>query len=312
MVENDFEGDNVDSEQVESCDYVALKGTFFTPKNGDIAGAFCIVYLGATGKVIDKFFHVSRVSTRPEVSPQSNWESFTSEMGKIGAYDKSLSDKVSEVVLSSTDSNLRIYLFNNIEDAEGTTAEIRKALEKSLHYFIEVEATPELFDHSRAESGGVLRRETHNDQSAASDVPLEGVTLGKMALLCQPQIDPISGCPISALRPGMMVYVNIKESNDIAKKIVDILRAQNAEAIFPVESVNQLESGQVAVTLKINDEVSGVMKISNDLMLKTERAFEKDKSTQFLLNKVFLIQLAALGGVLVFIGLLVHFIRELI
>ncbi|MDR2137453.1 MAG: hypothetical protein LBO68_04110, partial [Synergistaceae bacterium] len=63
----DAPGENLPSGNEASQFYGALKGYFYTPKRGDIWGAFCLLFDGATGATIENVFWVTRQLIGPPI-----------------------------------------------------------------------------------------------------------------------------------------------------------------------------------------------------------------------------------------------------
>ncbi|MCL2147065.1 MAG: hypothetical protein FWH52_04565 [Synergistaceae bacterium] len=297
--------------QEEELSYVAIKGVFYTPK-ADNAGVFCIIYRGETGKVIFRELWAIRSNKEPISSISDRWEDFIREMNKIGTYDKDSSGKLMPVVEKSLSSNIKEYLYKNIDDTEFVYTEIRKALENSLHYLVEVRIEAEIFGESRAESGGLLRdKESSSDKNQKEDFrDLMGIiNLGGVPLMCEPVIDPVNGCPVSKISIGDFVHVSIKETNNIAKKVIDHVRAEGKPLSFPVTLVQELESGKCVVIMKISDEISGVLNLQKEIMLKTD-ALQRTQVNPF--AKFFNSTNLFLGGMLLLIAFLLYLVARFI
>lgn len=298
----------------ERTSYVALKGSFCTPKSGDIGGAFCIIYIGESGKIFEKFIFVARSSGKSNIEVSSNWEEFVHTMHDIGDYDKALTDKISNILPSSFNEKMRLALFADEDKLDEIAGEIRKELEKALHYFVELDARVEIFGQERAEAGGLIRKMTQSEEGASERV--DGLRLGQVILACAPQIDPVNGRPASQIACGDRVFVTMDESNEVAKKIVGYMHADGIEPVFPVESVQQLDTGKIAIILRVNPEVQGMMRISSEVKIRVLKGAasrpDEEESVRKKLNTEFIIHLAAICGILAFIAVLIYFIRELI
>lgn len=298
--------------------YVAVKGTFFTPK-AENAGAFCIIYKGDNGKVIFGELWAIRSNTKPNLDVSEKWDHFIISMDKIGAYDKDSSAKFSALVLQSLNNNIKEYLYKNISEKEFAQAEIRKGLENVLRYIVDVEVEAELVGEERAEKGGLLRdkgKEVSSDEVKSEDEinSLMGlINTNEFPIVCMPVIDPVKGCAVSKIKVGDVVYAKIPETNDVSKKVMDFVRLQHMEPAFPVSVVLPLKSGKSAVVLKINEEISGVMNLSSELMLKTDALPVAEVKTFSVLKKRLLnTQNLLLGGMIVFFILLLYLITKFI
>ena len=316
----EFSDDAVNGEKIpylagERASYVAVKGVFFTPR-ADNAGAFCIIYRGETGKIILRELWAVRSNNMPSLEVSERWEDFIREMNKIGAYDKDSSEKLLPLIVQSLSSNVKEYLFKNIEETEIAQAEIRKTLENSYHYVVEIKIDGELLDEERAERGGVLRNnEESADRPAATDDSasfLDILNFGGIPLICQPVIDPINGCPVSKIKVGDTVHVTIPETNDIAKRIMDIVRLEKLEAAFPVTIVQTLETGHCGIVLKISEEISGILNLPQEVMLKTDATPLMEKKPLTLLKQLLDPANILIAGLFIFIVVLLYLIMQFI
>jgi hypothetical protein len=309
------ESESTSQENFEACSqeedqsFLAIKGVFYTPK-ADHAGVFCVIYRGVTGKVIFRELWAIRSNKEPISSTSDRWEDFIREMNKIGAYDKDSSSKLLPLIEKSLSSNIKEYLFKNITETEFALTEIRKALENSLHYLVEVRIDTEVFGENRAEIGGLLRdKETSSVKNQKEDFrDLMGIiNLGGVPLMCEPVIDPANGCPVSKISVGDFVHVTIRENNNIAKKVVDSIRAEGKPLSFPVTLVQELESGKCVIIMKISDEISGVLNLHKEIMLKTDN-LQKTGENPF--RKFFNSTNLILGGMLLLIVYLLYIVAK--
>jgi len=290
--------------------YVALKGIFFTPKS-DNSGAFCVIYRGETGKIIFRELWTVRSNKQPILDVSEVWELFIKDISKIGTYDKDLADKLMPLLERSLNSKIKNYLYENIEEIEFAMSEIRKTFEKALHYFVEIKTEGELFGEKRAQNGGILRDRDSSSGKTDNDNKdiLSVINFGGIPLMCDPIIDPVKGCPVSSINIGDVVHVSIRETNDIARKVMNYVRSVGGNVAFPVTLVHVLESGKCAIVLKISDEISGVLNISKDVMLKTSSI---PKMKEGLYNKLMNPANLILGGMILFIIFLLYLVIRLI
>ena len=289
--------------------YVAIKGTFFTPK-ADNAGAFCVIYREKAGKVIFRELWAVRSNTHPALDTEENWEGFIKGMDKIGAYDRDASEKLQPVIEQSLSSNVKEYLFKNIKEIETVHSEIRKALENVFRYVIELKIGAELVEEQRIQKAGILRgdKEESGGEKPKEDnkTVLGALNLAGVPIICQPIINPVNGCPVSRLKVGDVVYVSIPETNEIAKKVMDFVRINGLNAAFPVTIIHPLESGKCVIVLKVNEEINGILNISQEVMLKTEKVYQTEEKSLFESIKQHInpINSILLCGVILFIVLL--------
>ena len=299
------------SSQCEEYSYVAVKGVFYTPK-ADNAGAFCIIYSGENGKVIFRELWAIRSNKEPVTNLVANWEHFIRDMNKIGGYDKESSQKLLPLIVKALNNNIKDYLYNNISETEFAATEIRKAIEKTLHYLVEIKVDAEIFGEERAKKGGVLRDKTITPEQTKNNENRGIMSLIKLygiPIICDPVIDPVHGSPVSKLKIGDIVHVTIQETNDIAKKVTDLIRAKRGNLAFPVMYMQTMESGNNVALLKISEEISGVLNISPKLMLKINTAGNAENLYNMSFNPISLI---LPFGVVLFFILLLYLIARLI
>ena len=197
-------------------------------------------------------------------------------MDKIGAYDRDASEKLQPIIEQSLSSNVKEYLFRNISETETAHSEIRKALENVFRYVIELKIGAELVGEERIQKAGILRgdkEETKVEQSKNEDnkTVLGALNLAGVPIICQPIINPVNGCPVSKIKVGDIVHVTIPETNDIAKKVMDFVRINGLDSAFPVSIIQPLESGKCVIVLRVNEEINGILNLSQEVMLKTEK-----------------------------------------
>ena len=298
--------------------YVAVKGTFFRPK-ADNAGAFCIIYREKTGKAVFRELWAVRSNSHPALDTGERWEDFIKDMDKIGAYDRDASEKLQPVIEQSLSSKVKEYLSKNINETETVHSEIRKALENVFRYVIELNIGAELVGEERVQKAGILRgekEESSGEQTKGEDnkTVLGALNLSGIPLLCQPIINPVNGCPVSKIKVGDIVYVSIPETNDIAKKVMDFVRINGLDAAFPVTIVHTLESGKCVIVLRINEEINGILNLSQEVMLKTERTYQAEEKSLIASLKQYFNPMNSIFffGIILFIVLLylmMHFIN---
>ena len=314
MQEEDMNQDSFSRSQDDDDDlcYVAIKGIFHTPK-ADNAGVFCVIYKGETGKVVFRELWAIRSNKEPISDTSEKWEYFIRDMNKIGTFDRDSSDKLLPLIEKSLSNNIKEYIYKNINEPEFAAAEIRKTLEKGLRYLVETKVEAEIFGEERAEKGGILRdKSSPSDKTQKDDNRdlMNVINLQGIPLICQPVIDPANGSPVTRIKIGDIVHVTIQETNDIARKVMDYVRAQKKTLAFPVTLVQALDTGNCVILLKISDEITGVLNISQKILLKSNASDRVEN----MLSKLSLnpMNIGMTCGVTLFIVLLLYLIARLI
>lgn len=296
-----------------SVEYVALKGTLYTPKKGDVAGAFCLCYNGATGVVVESLVWVIHSDKQPSVSLGENWETFNKNVRLMGAMNKDLTAKFTDAIPAAVSSSMRTYLYENPTDIAQAADALQKEFEKASHFFIDVSVAVEVFDEYRAIAGGIVRDPSTDKKSGGgserSDENRTVARINDAMLECYPVIDPVHGRPISLLQPGDAIYVDVAPSSEIARQVINYLKRSGDESAFPVDKVEVLESGQKTVTVNINSDIRGGFSSTKDLRIKT---YIETYSKYGSLSYERILQLMMIGGVLIIILLLINSIYFLV
>jgi len=290
--------------------YGALKCYFFTPKRGDIWGAFCFLFNGATGEHMENVFWTTRTLVGPAIDIDMPWKSLNKVIPQMGNYEKSLGDKLSVLMLESFPSTARIELCRSADPLEYLSiisGEIRSSFERTTHCFLEFKMSFECMSKQELTSAGVLTKESGPAEPEAHKTESEKKTLTGALLNCQPVIDPVNGKPVSELKPGDMVEVKIQGGVGAGELIHKYLASTNQDAIFPVDSVEKSDSEKIYIFLSINEEIKGIITVTKDLRL---RVLQKNniKTTPVTINLDNVIFVGILASAVIVIALVIRFL----
>ena len=94
-------------------------------------------------------------------------------------------------------------------------------------------------------------------------------SLGSVQVVCRPVLDPVKGKAVSDLQKGDYLVVELEKTGGLATIINKIVERTGENTVFPVTSVERLQSGQALVKLHISNGIEGILRVSADLKLKT-------------------------------------------
>lgn len=257
----------------EQKNYAALKCYFFTPKRGDIRGAFCLLFDGGTGEILENVFWVTLSVTGLPVDVHQTWREFNRSLPSMGAYEKAMGDKMTALLRDVFPAAVRKELFRETRESAlpaALLAELRRSYERLTYYFLEFETELERLSRRELIAAGVLVEEKPEDEK--NDVPQGGGEEKSFAgtlITCLPVIDPVKGTPVSELRPGDLVEAKIQGGIGASGLIRQYLTSTSQDAVFPVETVEKKADDKIYVLLAINEEVRGLITLTKDLRLRT-------------------------------------------
>jgi hypothetical protein len=292
--------------------YGALKCYFFTPKRGEIWGAFCLLFDGTTGEIMENVFWVTRALAGAAIDVNVQWRALNKLIPQMGVYEKSLGDKLSVLVVESFSFAARVDLWRSDKPSLALSAvsnEIRNGFERATHCFLEFKMAFERMSKQDLTTAGVLplpgaegTAETEVSKPETGEKSFTGTLI-----TCLPVIDPVHGKPVSELEPGDMVEVKIQGGVGAGELIHRYLTSTNQDAIFPVESVERKDSDKTYVLLNVNDEVKGLISVTKDLRLRILKV-DAAKKTLISINIDNIILLGVLTAAVVIIGLVIKFL----
>jgi len=288
--------------------YGAFKCYFFTPKRGDIWGAFCLMFDGTDGDVLDNVFWVTRSLAGSPVDVTSHWKTLNKLIPQMGAYEKSLGDKLSALLLDALSSETRAALCQSANQPEllkSASDEIRNRFERATHCFLEFKTSFELLSVQDLANAGILVKDS---APAESDTPKTQSTEKSITLInCAPVIDPVHGKPVSELEPGDMVEVRIQGGVGAGDMIHKFLTSTNQDAVFPIDRVEKASADKTYVFLKINDELQGLISSTKDIRLRVLN-IKGQKRTSISVNMDNVILFGVLAVAFVVIVLVIRYV----
>lgn len=291
--------------------YGALKCYFYTPKRGEIWGAFCFLFNGTTGESMDNVFWVTRSLAGPAIDVNMGWRELNKLIPGMGTYEKSLGEKLIVSMLESFTPTARIELLKEADPTERLlklSGEIRNGFERTTHYFLEFKTALERLTRQDLISAGLLAKEGEEASTPeAEKSEEEQKSFAGTLITCLPVIDPVHGTPVSELRPGDMLEVKIQGGVGAGELIQKYLTSTNQDAVFPVESIEKKDGDKTFVFLTINDEIKGLITVTKDLRLRTLKIGSRKKTT-ITINTDNLIFFGTLGVAVLVILLVIRFV----
>ncbi len=262
--------------------YGALKCYFYTPRRGDIRGAFCLLFDGRDGKILENVFWVTLSTEGIPPDIHESWREFNRSLPDMGPYEKPLGDKMIALLLEVFTAFVRTEIFSDIEEPPFLTAplaELRRNYERMTHYFLEFEAKMERLSRRKLIEAGVLEENIEdNAKGYAFQTEDEKKSFAGTLVTCLPIIDPVRGTPVTELRPGDLIEVKIQGGVGASGLIRQYLMSTSQEAIFPVETVEMKAPDKIYVFLNINEEIRGLLTLTKDLRLRTLRTAPRRKA----------------------------------
>jgi hypothetical protein len=261
----------------------ALKCYFYTPRHGDVRGAFCMLFTN-TGDILDNLFWVTRSMSGADIDVMAGWRSVNKNILDMGAYEKALSEKLCAVMFDIFTPSVRAALLESAEAAEQLESlanDLRSSFERSVHYFMEISIRLERLSHQSLLDAGVLPPEEGTEEKSPSETG-ENIFSGTV-ITCLPVIDPVWGKPVSELVPGDMVNVTIQDEPGVAELIQNHLDSTDQQTVFPVIAIERKENDKTCVLLHISEEIRGLITLTKDLRLNVLNPIE-EKKPSFAIN----------------------------
>ncbi|MDR1978231.1 MAG: hypothetical protein LBQ42_05805 [Synergistaceae bacterium] len=263
--------------------YGALKCYFYTPKRGDIWGAFCFLFNGTTGETMENVFWVTRMLVGPPIDVNMGWRELNKAIPSMGVYEKAMGDKLINSMLEIFSPSARIELSQSADASArlgSLSTGIRNSFERTTHYFLELKMAFEHLSRQDMINAGVLPKE--GEEAKAPDNPAaekHEKSFAGTLITCLPVIDPVRGTPVSELTPGDVLEVKIQGGIGAGELIQQYLNSTNQDAAFPVLTVEKKDDDKTYVVLEINEEVKGLITVSKDLRLRTLQRVPLQKKT---------------------------------
>ena len=251
--------------------YGALKCYFYTPKRGDIWGAFCLLFDGTTGDAMDSVFWVTRSLVGPAIDISAHWKSLNKLIPQMGTYERVLGDKLSVLMLDAFSSGVRIELCrsaNHSEQLRDISDEVRNSFERATHCFLDLKMMFERISAQDLANAGVFMKDNAPAESENVKTQTAEKSFAGTLINCVPVIDPVHGKPISELKPDDMVEVKIQGGVGAGDLIHKYLTQTDQDAIFPVERVERNNTEKTYIFLRINEELKGLITSTKDIRLR--------------------------------------------
>ena len=288
--------------------YGALKCYFYTPKRGDIWGAFCVLFNGVSGEVVENVFWVTRMLAGPAIDVNAEWRLLNKQIPKMGSYEKVLGDKLSVMLIEAFTTAARIQLCRSGDHSNllhEVSEEIRNGFERATHCFLEFTMAFERMSAQDLAQAGVLAKESGLAEPETT-IPEEKSFVGTL-VNCLPIIDPVYGKPVSELEPGDMLKVKIQGGIGAGDMLQRFLESTNQEAIFPIESVERTTVEKTYIFLNINAELKGLVTVTKDLRLRVMDV-KGEKRTSININMDNVILFGVIAASFVVIAYVIRFL----
>ena len=253
--------------------YGVLKSYFYTPKRGDIWGAFSLLFDGVSGAVIDNVFWVTRALDSAPIDLSMGWQELNKLIPKMGVYEKNMGEKMAVSLMEVFSPSVRVKLCQSggeDEQMEAITLELRDAFERTTHYFLDMKLMFEPLTPEDLTKAGVPFASGGTDalKKGSSDTDDEEKSFAGTLITCLPVIDPVYGKPVSELAPGDLLEVKLQGGIGASDLIQKFLNTTRQEAVFPVHSIEKKDDEKTYVLLEVNEEVKGLITVTKDLRLR--------------------------------------------
>jgi hypothetical protein len=285
----------------------ALKCYFYTPKRGDIRGAFCYLF-AEDGTLLDELFWATRDMNGVDIDVATEWRTLNKNIPSMGAYEISLVDKLGGMALEILTPAVRAELLQSAdisEKIESLTEELRNAFERATHYFLEIKLRLEILSYQDLIDAGVQATKEEKAAAGASS-PFrseEEKSFTGTLITCLPIIDPVRGKPVSELVPGDLLNVKIQGGVGAGEMIQKYLVSMNQEAVFPVETIEMKSDDKTYVLLNISDEIHGLITVTKDLRLSVvQRASARRRVISFNADNVIFFGTLAIAVIVVLLA----------
>ncbi len=282
------------AQEDDAPNYVALKYTFFTPKRGDLCGAFCLIYDGHSTKTVNQTLWLTRADTQITFKPSEPWRSFMRLLSQLGPYDAIWGEKLNAILPDLFQEVDRAELFEEGRlDAKRVLLrienDIRHGFERATHNFFNVASDVEFLTRKDLEEAGLLdpmgspsgESDETKDDGERAEKPFE-----ETIVQCLPVIDPVWGKAASELAPNDVVEVTLKNNVGTGGLVQKFLESTNQSPTFPVEEIDRRED-KTYIYLRISPEILGLLTLTKDLRLKTKRAVVEKERKMVALDDLF-------------------------
>jgi hypothetical protein len=288
-------------DEPETPEYLALKYLFFTPKQGEMRGGFCLLFEGGTGKILLQTVWLTRNNIPIAFKTSEDWRTFGRLLTQLGPFDKVWGDKLDALLPELVKEEDRLALFAEASNPVKQTllsleGQICKGFERATHTFLNVDCDVELLTRSELEKAGLLSPQAGSKtdgQDGDKEKSFEGTVIP-----CLPRVDPVRGKPSSIVAPGDLLEVGLDGDVGASGLIQKHLEATHQAPVFPVEEVDRRED-KTYIYLRISDEVRGLLTLTKNLRLKTRQSMDETVKHKGLEDLTFFLMIGvALVGLL--------------
>lgn len=272
--------------------YMSVKFQFSAVAKNAQSGAFCMVVDGRNGKIIDETYGILSKGTA-QLNPASAWEGFRQKiLAMQGPLDRSDIPRLHKIAHSIFTASVLREVFAQQKGQLKTELQMKlqKLIEGNYQGAASSQIVYERFSAARLQLGGFKPDlpEVH--------VPEPEVT--KPEILCRAVVDPLHGKACYDLDKNDRIWVQLTDGPGINGVVFRLFQYLQADPVFPVESMEELPTGMIALRFPITDEISGVVNVMQDLRIKVFNPHEKKSSSIY-----FLAFLAFLVGIAITIAI---------
>ena len=266
--------------------YLALKFTF-VPSRGDMGGAFCTIFEGATGKTIFQVFWLAKPYAGKLLNePSKEWRNFVKRFPSMGPLDKVWGDRLQLQLRELLTPDDRRKLFENYTRPRlrQIESQIRRGFEQTSQCVFSAATDAEPVSRHELERAKVLKplnptpqeiekaeeeaKEKEREEKEKERAFLNGSQFEGTVIKCSPHVDPVKGKASSEIVPGDIIEVGI-EGEGTSALVRNFLEENEQEPLFPVEEIEKRD-GKTYIYVKISDEIKGLLTLNKDLMLRVK------------------------------------------
>ena len=262
-------------------EFLALKYTF-APSRGDMGGAFCLVFEGATGDIVHQSLWLTRPYVQKAFKTDRDWRTFIKLFSQLGPYEKVWGDKLNLLLPDLVSREDLIELFEegdapvkrHLLRIEG---HIRRGFERATQCFFDVASEVEFLTRGELQKAKILKAPAgvlEKDEDEETDEEKEGEkrSFKGTVIQCLACVDPVWGKPTSEIVPGDILEVKIEGDAGPSALVKKFLEETNQAATFPVKQVDRHED-KTFIHLHISEEIEGIMTLTKNLRLKTKQTY---------------------------------------
>ncbi|MBR1671309.1 MAG: hypothetical protein IJ702_00075 [Fretibacterium sp.] len=283
----------------EEPEYLALKYTF-TPSRGDMGGAFCLIFEGATGEIVHQALWLTRPYVQKSFKTNRDWRTFIKLFPQLGPYEKLWGDKLNVLLPELVPTEDRVELFEEGDAAVKrrllrVEGQVRRGFERATQCFFDVACEVEFLTRTELEKAKIIKAPADPFEEKAPEEDNEDEKSFKGTVIqCRPRVDPVWGKPSSEVAPGDVLEVGIDGDGGPSALVQKFLEETGQAPTFPVEQVDRYED-KTHIYLRISEEIQGVMTLTKDLRLKTKQAYVAKKHHKTAIEDLFFFALLGIA-----------------